>query len=247
MPARHQAGMSRSIAGRALRSTLGAARLCRRDSRGWLRAHPCSGRCRVHCPGTLRPLGLQRTPPLHGQNGEGRRPQKRKLPPRCLRTAGRSPQCAARGVDAAWEKKAQTRDANLNVPCADLAKERDKNLQTAEQFRRSKENDISWRGVRRRPQKIGPGEAARLRGNSTLSWRNLKLFSTRRWCSLIWARRQFPADPDCNVAGQNRHCVRVNGRRSCRLEVRLTAAAKPPLLSSACDPGMGLRQGTAYQ
>jgi hypothetical protein len=60
-------------------------------------------------------------------------------------------------------------------------------------------------------------------------------------------RRQFPVDPDCNVAGQNRHCARVHGRGSCRLEVRHTGAAQSPLLSLACDPGMGLRQGTAYQ
>jgi hypothetical protein len=78
-----------------------------------------------------------------------------------------------------WEKKAQTRDANLNVPCADLAIERDKNLQTAEQFRRSKKNDISWRGVRRSPQKISPGEAARLRGTHPSSHGGTSSFSRR--------------------------------------------------------------------
>ena len=64
------------------------------------------------------------------------------------------------------EKKARTRDADLNVPCAHLAKERDKNFQAAERFRRMKENDIPWRGVRRRPQKnqsrqVGDSEGTR--------------------------------------------------------------------------------------
>ena len=164
VPARRPARMSRWISGRALRRTLEAARLCRRNSRGWPRAHPHSGRCRVHCPGTRRHAELRRSPSLRGPNGEGRRHRIRKARPRCPRTAGRSPQCAARGVTAAWEKKARTRDADLNVPCAHLAKERDKNFQAAERFRRMKENDIPWRGVRRRPQKISPGEARDLEG-----------------------------------------------------------------------------------
>jgi hypothetical protein len=53
-----------------------------------------------------------------------------------------------------------------------LRKERDKNFQAAQRFRRMNENDIPWRGVRRRPQKISPGEARDSEGTRRfLPWR----------------------------------------------------------------------------
>jgi len=62
-----------------------------------------------------------------------------------------------------------------------LRKERDKNFQAAERFRRPKENDIPWRGVRRRPQKISPGESRDSEG-------------TRRF--LPWWEPHVSSDPD---------------------------------------------------
>jgi len=77
-----------------------------------------------------------------------------------------------------------------------LRKERDKNFQAAERFRRPKENDIPWRGVRRRPQKISPGESRDSEG-------------TRRF--LPWREPHVCGDPDA-AYGLKRGPLRAIGR-----------------------------------
>ena len=155
MPARRRRGCLARISGRALRRTLAAARLCRRELSGLAARASALG----PVPGSLSwdaaaCASLRRSPSLRGPNGEGRRRRKRKARPRCPRTAGRSPQCAARGVNAAWEKKARTRDGgDLNVPCAYLAKRARQEPSSRRTVPSHEGKRFSSRQVRRRPHK----------------------------------------------------------------------------------------------
>ena len=130
---------------------------------GWPRAHPHSGRCRNHSPGPPRHADLRRSPSLRCPNGEGRRHRIRKALPRCHRTAGRSPQCAARGVTALGEKSPNSGcrpECSMRPPC-ERARQEFSSRRTVPSH---EENDIPWRGVRRRPQKNQSRRVARLKG-----------------------------------------------------------------------------------
>jgi N-acetylglutamate synthase-like GNAT family acetyltransferase len=107
-----------------------------------------------------------------------------------------------------------------------------------------KENDILWREVRCRPQKISPGESRDSEGTQRfLQWRESQVFLD---APVVGPTPPFPVDPDC-TARDSRHCARVNGRRSCGLDVRHKREQHKSRYYRRRHPAMGLWQCAAYQ
>ena len=155
--------------GRARRRTLEAARLCRRDSRGWPRAHPRSGRCRVHSPGTRRHAQPQRSPSLRCPNGEGRRHPKHKARPRCPRTAGTLAAMRnsrrKRGVGEKSPNSGCRPECSMRPPCEKSATRTFKPPNGSVALRKT---TFPGAGFAVGPKKSVPASSRELRRNSTL-------------------------------------------------------------------------------